>query len=168
MSVRLLILLPVLCTAFGAFARAAEGRSDADVRWVRALVDQHSEASLPPIRLPFVFRTTSGDHRCEGWVRTKKALAVWARCAGQREDLRELKTFVSQPGVEIHSGWALAGRQRSDDIALEVGGIRGWSHWRVVSVTYFWTTVWIRLLDRMDGDVFAADGMIIDVEKSGD
>ena len=94
MSVRLAMVLPVLFTAVGTAARAAEKGGDTAVGWVRALVEQDSERSRPPIRLPFIFRTTS------------------------------------------------------EDIALEVGGIRGWSHWRLVSVTYFWTTISIRLLDR--------------------
>lgn len=168
MSVRLVMLVPVLFTAVGTSARAAEEGGDAAISWVRALVEQNSERNPPPIRLPFVFRTTSEDHRCEGWVRTKKALAAWTRCVRRREELRDLKSYLRQPGVDIRSGWALAGRQRADDIALKVGGIREWSHWRMVSVTYFWTTILIRLLDRRDRDIFGADAMVIDVEKSGD
>jgi len=160
--------IAVLVLASGSIATATEDSTDRATRWVRALADHGTDQILSSTRLPFVFRTTGRDRTCEGRVRTKKALSAWLTCVAKREDLRNLRALLSAECVEVRSGWTSAGQPKADDIALEIGGLHGWSEWRLVSVTHFWTTISFRLLDRSADGRFLVGAMIMDIANSHD
>lgn len=162
------LALVALLLASSSFARAAENSADGASRWVRALAGHDTDQIVSSTRLPFVFRTTGRDRTCEGWVRTKKALSAWVTCVAKREDVRNLRAFLGADGVDVQSGWASAGQPKADDIALKIGGLRGWSEWRLVSVTHLWTTISVRLLDRSADGRFLAGAMIVEIKNSHD
>ena len=101
-------------------------------------------------------------------MRSKKALSAWLTCVAKREDFRNLRAFLGAEGVDVQSGSASAGQPKADDIALKIGGLQAWSEWRLVSVTHFWTTISLRLLDRSADGRFWVGAMIMDVTSSHD
>jgi len=53
-------------------------------------------------------------------------------------------------------------------LALKIGGPKKWSQWRAVSVTFFWTTVELRLLDRSTTGEMNVGAAIMEVTRRGD
>jgi hypothetical protein len=151
----------------GATARPATDVSDPPLQWVRAVVHQDVDTITRLTSVPFQFRTTSADRKCEGWVRSKKALREWAACVSARTDVQQLKALLDADGVVAQSGWASAGMgtPRADDIALKISGSNRWSQWRAVSVSHLWTTFQIRLLDGPGRRPINVEAAIIDAPE---
>jgi len=164
MNARLCMGIFALFLAGSSFSKAAE--EDAATRWIRALARHDTDEIVSTTQLPFVFRTAGRDRTCEGRIRTKKALSAWATCVAKREDFRYLHTLLGTEGVAVQSDWAHAGYAKLDNLVLEIAGLHSWSSWWAVSVTYFWTTIEVRLLDRSSGGKISVGAMIMDMRDS--
>jgi hypothetical protein len=140
---------------------ASDKASDPSIGWVRAVVQQETALVVLATQVPFVFRTTVSDKRCEGWVRSEKALRAWVACVNRRPDFRLLKEILAVKDATVLSGYVYAGVDpEADDMALKVGGLKGWPRWRGVGVTYLWTTFDLRLFNRAEGDKLSVGALI--------
>jgi len=140
---------------------ASDKASDPSIDWVRAVVRQETALVVLATHVPFVFRTTVSDKRCEGWVRSEKAIRAWVACVNRRPDFRQLKEILSVKDTIVHSGDVYAGPDPTgDDIALKIGGLRGWPRWRGVSIIHVWTSFDFRLFNHADGEKLRVSALI--------
>jgi hypothetical protein len=140
---------------------ASDKASDPSIDWVRAVVQQETELVVLATHVPFVFRTTVSDKRCEGWIRSKKALRRWVACVNRRPDFRQLKESLAVRDATVLSGDVYAGSDpNADDIALKIGGLKGWPRWRGVEVIYLWTTFDLRLFNQAEGEKLSVSALI--------
>ena len=140
---------------------ASDKASDPAIDWVRAVVQQQTALVVLATHVPFVFRTTVSDKRCEGWVRSEKALRAWVACVNKRPDFRNLKEILAVEDTSVLSGDVHAGADpTADDIALKIGGLKEWPKWRGVGVVYLWTTFELRLFNRAEGDKLSVGALI--------
>jgi hypothetical protein len=140
---------------------ASDKASEPSIGWVRAVVQQETASVALATHVPFVFRTTVSDKTCEGWVRSAKALRAWVVCVNRRPDFRLLKEILAVKDATVLSGYVYAGADpKADDIALKIGGLKGWPRWIGVGVIYRWTTFDLRLLNRAEGKRLSVSALI--------
>jgi len=82
-------------------------------------------------------------------------------CVNKRLDFRHLKEILAVKDTTVHCGDVYAGADRTaDDIALKIGGLKGWPKWRRVGVIYLWTTFDLRLFNRAERDGLSVGALI--------
>jgi hypothetical protein len=169
-GLRPFVIASTLWLATSRHAGAADNPADSSTRWVRSVVLQDTDAVVLSTRLPFVFRTTSADSRCQGSVRTRKDLRAWVACVGRRDDFREIKGYLDSEVTDIRSGWAHAGDgdPKADQIALKIGGRKGWSRWRTVFVSHLWRAFQFRLFDQSGSGGLKIGALIVDERAEHD
>ena len=151
--------------AEGQFTQAGVEEA-APLNWVRALLQNNVEEISRSTRLPFEFRTTTREKRCEGMIRTKKALQKWMACINAREDPRMFERRLSIPECFVGAGPA----QPYDDsysghrLAIRLAGVKAWPKWRAVTTAFMYTSS-IVLLDTGAHGSFSVGAMIYDERK---
>jgi hypothetical protein len=154
-------MLFTLCLGNDSPVVASDKASDPAIGWVRAVVQQETALVVLATHVPFVFRTTTPDKSCESWVRTEKALRGWLACVNRRPDFRQLKEILAVRDTTVLSGDVYAGADpKADDIALKIGGLKGWPRWRGVGVMYLWTTFDLRLFNQGEGEKLSVSALI--------
>jgi hypothetical protein len=79
----------------------------------------------------------------------------------RRPDFRQLKESLAAKDAMVHSGYVYAGADpKADDIALKIGGLKGWPRWRGVGVFYLFTTFDLRLLNQAEGKKLSVSALI--------
>ena len=133
----------------------------APLNWVRALLQGRVEEISRATRLPFEFRSTTREKRCEGKVRTKKSLRRWIACMNTRDDMRSFERLLAVPESFVGAGAAQPYNDSYDShrLAIKLAGLRTWPNWRQVTVA-FMHYFSILLLDTGRDGSFSVGAMI--------
>jgi hypothetical protein len=159
-------LFALLVLGPGGQSTQANVEEAAPLNWVRALFQNDVEAISRSTRLPFEFRTTTRDNRCEGRIRTKRALRKWMACINAREDMRMFEKRLSIPECFVGAGPAqqYEDSYSGDRLAIKLAGVKAWPKWHTVTTAFMYRSS-ILLLDTGGHGAFSVEAMIYDEGK---